>query len=91
MADDSANKTMTADECCRVVCEGVPSLNLPMKAGVVMTAGSTLRGVLTELRAGAAFNPLELLALIPVIVDIISEVGPQIAEVVKRIREIFGK
>lgn len=59
--------------------------------GVGLTSGGTLRGVLGGLSAGGGFSPLQLLTLIPWIVDMIAEYGPVVADIMKKVREKFGK
>lgn len=67
---------------------------LPVSAGTQAVAGSNggvLKGVLAQLKAEGGFSPIQLIALIPAIVDLIVEVGPQIAEIVRKVKELFGK
>ena len=56
-------------------------------AGV--THGGALRGVMSELKAGG-MGVIEIIKLIPFIVDLIQEYGPVVAEIVKKIREKFA-
>ncbi len=57
-------------------------------AGV--THGGALRGVMSELKAGG-MSVFSIIALIPTIVDMIQEYGPVVAEIVKKVRELFAK
>ena len=59
-------------------------------AGHELTHGSALRGVMSQLRAGG-MSVVEIIKLIPVIVDLIQQYGPVIAEIVAKIRETFAK
>lgn len=59
-------------------------------AVVSPTHGSALRGVMSELKAGG-MGVIEIIALIPAIVDLIQEYGPKIAEIVAKVREMFKK
>lgn len=51
----------------------------------------TLRRVMGELKAGGGFTAIQLIMLIPQIIDLIETFGPQVAEIVRQIREMFGK
>lgn len=61
-----------------------------LKAGTAgVTHGSALRGVMGQLKAGG-MSVVEIIKLIPLIVDLIQEYGPVVAEIVKKIREKFA-
>jgi hypothetical protein len=55
-----------------------------------LTHGGALRGVMSELKAGG-MSIIDIIKFIPVIVDLLVKVGPQIAEVVRLVRELFEK
>ena len=51
-------------------------------------AGSTVAGVMRGLR-GAGMSFLDIVKWLPVILQLVAELGPQVAEIVRRIREAF--
>ena len=55
-----------------------------------LTHGGALRAVMGELKAGG-MPIFEIIRMIPAIVNLLIEVGPQIADIVKKIRELFEK
>ncbi len=59
-------------------------------AGMSLTHGSALRGVMSQLKAGG-MSVVDIIKLIPVIVDLIQEYGPVVAEIVAKVREMFAK
>lgn len=52
--------------------------------------GKALRGVMSQLRAGG-MSVVEILRLIPLIVDLIQQYGPMVAEVVQKVKDLFDK
>jgi hypothetical protein len=59
-----------------------------LKAAGVTHSGA-LRGVMGQLKAGG-MSVVEIIKLIPLIVDLIQEYGPVVAEIVKKVREKFA-
>jgi hypothetical protein len=59
-------------------------------AAVVLTSGGALRAVMGELKAGG-MSIGDILKLVPQIVDLIVQYGPVVAEIVKKVKELFGK
>lgn len=55
-----------------------------------ITHGGALRGIMGELKAGG-MGIGQIIALIPVIVDMIQTYGPVVMEIVQKIREMFSK
>lgn len=55
-----------------------------------VTGGTAIRGVMRELKAGG-MSVVEIIKLLPIIVNLIVELGPQVAEIVAKIRETFAK
>ena len=55
-----------------------------------ITHGGALRAVMGELKVGG-MGIGQIIALIPVIVDMIQTYGPVVMEIVKKVREMFDK
>jgi hypothetical protein len=79
---------MEAQEAFDAVMTGVPDDDTKVQG--ILRHGGILRSVMGELKT-VGFSPIEILSLITFIVDLIQEYGPVVADIVKKIREKFGK
>lgn len=64
--------------------------NGELKVGAAgVTHGGTLRAVMTQLRA-SGMSVVDIIKLIPDIVDLIQELNQVVSEIVKKVREKFA-
>lgn len=68
--------------------QAAPSLST--RSGLPLGAGSPIDGIRKGLRA-AGFTPGQIFALLPVIIKLVQEYGPKVAEIIAELRKLFPK
>lgn len=54
-----------------------------------LTAGGALKGVLSGLSAEGGYSFIELIGLIPKIVTLLAVIGPQVADIIAKVKELW--